>query len=160
MKQQSARLGLDIGEKFHLRYLSWREARHRSFLVVISLFAIADVSTLYIFQKERVKAIIHRKMRGKTRRVFQVDHRHERMERFQSKQLVVLLYLIQFNYIVHKDIFLDSCKYKGYFRNPDACAGRKRLPFPKKTERKTDSLGGNFGRSGQKFLILQEKFYL
>ena len=78
-----------------------RKAGHRAFLIVVSLPAIADISTTGLFQKQGIHAVVQDKMFGMTRSLRQVDHTDKRMQCFQSEQIVVLLYILQFNYIFH-----------------------------------------------------------
>ena len=78
MEQQAMGIWLYSLLHLYLNDLSRSETGNRSFLIIISLPAVTDVSAFDVFQKKGIYSVVHREMCGKPesfRLVYYTDQR-------------------------------------------------------------------------------------
>ena len=105
MKQQPQCLWLCVGRACHLHHLSRCEAGDRSLLIVIRLSSVADVPTLRLFEEECVEPVVVDTVLRHFCRLAHVHYGDKWVERLKSPQLVVDIYRIQFDDILHSSLF-------------------------------------------------------
>ena len=74
--------------------LTGSKANDGSYLIVIMLATILDITVLSSFQKECIKAISHFDMIDRFGCVGKIHHTHQRMQGFQSVETVIVIYII------------------------------------------------------------------
>ena len=124
MENNTEYLWLDfVFEHFYAGGLTGSKADNRSFLIIIILTPIFDITTFCFFQKECVKAIIHLNVIDRLCCFCQVYNTYQRVQGFKSVQTVVLIDTFQFDYLIHKQCFLlkpyQRYKLKIYFVQGD-----------------------------------------
>ena len=94
---QSLGAGTFFHDGFH--HLSRGKAGHRPLLIIVCLFAVADVSAACVFQKQRIHSIMYGEVCGPSCSVFQIYNTDQRMPVGQTKQLAILIYRVQSDYL-------------------------------------------------------------
>ena len=108
MEQEALRRRDDTLVKAHLGHLARSETGDGPLLIVIGLLAISDVATLRILQKQRVDAVIHRKVSGTTRGLPQIDHGNQGVTGLETEHPVIGFDRIKLNQIFHKAV-INNC---------------------------------------------------
>lgn len=137
MKQYPVCRRTDIRLHLCFRHLTGSEADDGSFLVIVRLAAVRDVSASGIFQKEGIYSVIDLEVRGPSGSFRQVDDCHHRVQGLESEQFVVFVNMIQFDYFYHRYIpfVYHKCNVKDAHNVP--------------LGRKNEDWGTNIRKSGQ-----------
>ena len=78
------------------------KAHNRTFLIVVGLTAVDDVTALGILEEQSIDSIVDRKTVGPRGGLRQVNHTHQRMFGLKSEQLVICIHAVEFDYVVHR----------------------------------------------------------
>ena len=104
MKHQRIALRLVVfATVFHADELTGRKEDQGAFLVVVVLFAVAEIPAYHVLQEDRIKPVAHTGKLAR-RRFRQVDHAHQRMQRLMVVERVVLADRIK-SYYSHMNYF-------------------------------------------------------
>lgn len=105
MKQNTVSFRTDIFLHLGLCYLTGSKTDYRTFLIIVTLTSVHDVSTIGILQIKSIYPIINLEMFRPMRCLRQINDTHQRMPCFEPEKFVVLIYLIKFYNFFHNPFF-------------------------------------------------------